>query len=78
VTWCELRLATPQGMVTLRRGADRWACVTWGNADAALLQAWNALAWACAAAGNGKVNGQDARTFLQTAEVPAALRSLTN
>ena len=45
--WTELRVALPQGMVTVRRGEDRLVFVTWGNADAALRQAWNALAWAC-------------------------------
>src|SRR5262249_21296248 len=39
-TWRELRVGTPQGMVTLRRGGDGLAVVTWGNADAALRQAW--------------------------------------
>ena len=53
--WRELRLGTPQGMVTLRREAERILCVTWGNADAAMLQAWNALTWAVAAAGGGQV-----------------------
>src|SRR4051794_39109172 len=53
--WRELRVGTPQGMVTVRRAADRVVCVTWGNADAALRQAWNALAWAFAAAGQGMV-----------------------
>ena len=44
--WQELRVGTPQGMVTVRREPDRVRLVTWGNADAAMLQAWNALAWA--------------------------------
>lgn len=73
--WHELRLGTPAGMITLRREADRLVCVTWGNADPVLRQAWNALAWACAAAGDGRINDLDAPTFLQTAELPAALRS---
>jgi len=45
-TWRELRLATLQGMVTLRRENHGVSLVTWGNAEAGLLQAWNALAWA--------------------------------
>ena len=49
--WRELRVGTPQGMVTLRRGGGAVVCVTWGNADAALRQAWNALAWGWAEAG---------------------------
>jgi hypothetical protein len=53
--WRELRLGTPQGMVTLHREPDRVRCVTWGNADAALRQAWNALTWAVAEAGQGQV-----------------------
>src|SRR5205823_2052925 len=30
--WRELRLGTPQGMVTVRRENDRLVFVTWGNA----------------------------------------------
>jgi hypothetical protein len=77
-SWRELRLGTPQGMVTLRREPARLLLVTWGNADAALRQAWNALAWACAAAGGGRVltdaGPVAADDFLRTAEVPPALR----
>src|SRR5437763_12363150 len=54
-TWRELRVGTPQGMVTLRRGANAVTLVTWGNADAALLQAWNAMTWAGAAVRGGEV-----------------------
>ena len=39
--WTDLRVGTPQGMVTLRRQPDRMQVVTWGNADQALRQAWN-------------------------------------
>jgi hypothetical protein len=53
--WQELRLGTPQGMVTVRREADQVVLVTWGNADAALVQAWNALTWAFAEAGGGQI-----------------------
>jgi hypothetical protein len=78
-SWRELRVGTPQGMVTLRREGDAIVCVTWGNADAALRQAWNALAWACAVAGNGRVQTsqgeQDAATFARQAELPGSLRS---
>jgi hypothetical protein len=49
--WRELRVAAPQGMVTLRRDSDTLTVVTWGNADAELRQLWNAVAWACAALG---------------------------
>src|SRR5258708_910977 len=53
--WRELRVATPAGMVTLRRDSDRLVLVTWGNADAALLQAWNGLIWAAAAFADGRI-----------------------
>src|ERR1043166_5760308 len=53
--WRELRLGTPQGMVTLRRDGDRLSFVIWGNADRALTQARNALVWAFAALGDGQV-----------------------
>jgi hypothetical protein len=76
--WKELRLGTPQGMVTLRRNGDTVAFVTWGNADAALRQVWNALAWAFAEAGAGTVQCEqgafDAESFRRHAEVPTALR----
>jgi hypothetical protein len=77
-SWRELRLGTPQGMVTVRREADRVAVVTWGNADRPLVQAWNALAWAFAEAGGGRVEAEtganSAADFRQTAELPAGLR----
>ena len=55
--WAELRVGTPQGMITIRREPDRVRLVTWGNADATMLQAWNALAWAFAEAGGRRVDG---------------------
>ncbi len=76
--WTELRVALPQGMVTVRRGEDRLVFVTWGNADAALRQAWNALAWACAEAGAGQVltpqGPMNATEFRQAADLPAELK----
>src|SRR3712207_6456167 len=54
-TWRELRVGTPLGMVTLRREPTGVALVTWGNADAGLRQAWNALTWAVAAVSGGTV-----------------------
>src|SRR5437899_704480 len=70
--WLELRVGTPQGMVTLRREGDRVRCVTWANADAALLQAWNALAWALAESGDGRVASpegpQSAAAFERSAD----------
>ncbi len=76
--WRELRVGTPQGMVTLRSEPDAVVCVTWGNADDTLRQAWNGLAWAWAEAGNGRLatpeGDRTAAEFRQTAELPAALR----
>jgi hypothetical protein len=75
--WKELRVGTPQGMVTLRRSGDSVAFVTFGNADAALRQVWNALTWAFAEAGGGTVQSEqgasDAETFRRRAEMPTAL-----
>jgi hypothetical protein len=77
VDWRELRLGTPQGMVTVRREAGRVVCVTWGNADPAMLQAWNALTWAVAAAGGGEIvtpSGRlDAASFQRGAALPPGL-----
>jgi hypothetical protein len=42
-------------MITIRRGSEGVELVTWGNADAALRQAWNALTWAFAACSQGSV-----------------------
>ena len=50
--WKEVRVGFAPGMVTLRRGSNRLTCLVWGNADAALLASWEALAEACAAAGH--------------------------
>jgi hypothetical protein len=72
--WAELRVGSPHGMVTIRREADRVRLVTWGNADAAMLQAWNALTWAFAEAGGGSVEGASADEFRRQAELPAVLR----
>ena len=76
--WRELRLRTPQGMVTVRRDAERLVFVTWGNADAAMLQAWHALMWAFAKVGGGRVETPDglldAGAYRDRAELPAALK----
>jgi hypothetical protein len=58
-TWKELRLRTPQGMITVRREANRLVFVTWGNADLGLQEQWNALALAFAEAGGGAVETMD-------------------
>jgi hypothetical protein len=57
--WRELRLGFTAGMVTLRRAHSSLSCVTWGNADAALLSARDRVAWACAAAGGGAVESSE-------------------
>jgi hypothetical protein len=77
--WRELRVGTAQGMVTLRREPDGLTLVTWGNADANLRQAWNALTWAVAHMTGGSVHmaegEQRAEEFVRTAELPAPLKS---
>ena len=77
--WRELRLRTSQGMVTVRRESERLAFVTWGNADAAMVQAWNALVWAFAEVGAGRIETAegllDARTYRERVELPGELRS---
>jgi hypothetical protein len=77
--WRELRLGTPDGMITVRREPDRVVLVVWGNADAGLVQAWNALTWAFALAGKGQVqiaSGlQSAAEYWKCVDLPAVLRS---
>ena len=76
--WRDLRISTSQGMVTLRREVDRVLVVTWGNADSTLVQAWNAVTWAIAEAGEGKVLSADGPTsataFRKTAELPSSMQ----
>jgi hypothetical protein len=76
--WHELRLGTPQGMITVRREADRLRIVTWGNADAAMREAWNAIAWATAQSTDGSVDApagpMSAEQFRMQAELPVGLR----
>jgi hypothetical protein len=76
--WRELRVGTPQGMISLRRQGDSLVLVTWGNADAGLRQAWNALTWACAEAGGGLVQTpagpQSAAEYGRAADLPPGLR----
>ena len=54
-TWTELRIGAPGGMITVRRIGMAVSLVTWENADIAMRRAWNALTWAFAQAGNGKI-----------------------
>src|SRR5262249_7459607 len=74
--WRELRLATPQGMVPLRHDEEGVTAVTWGNADKGLLQAWNAVSWALAEAGGGRVRTAAGELtpaeFRKAAELPEA------
>jgi hypothetical protein len=76
--WRELRLRTAAGMVTVRRDAERLTFITWGNADAAMLQAWNALVWAFAEVGAGMVEMNDgpanASLYRSGTELPSELR----
>jgi hypothetical protein len=76
--WRELRIGTPQGMVTVRREGQRLLFVTWGNADAEMRQAWNALTWAFAEIGAGQIETDEgvvnSKVFFQRAETPAVLR----
>jgi len=77
--WKELRVGTAQGMVTLRRQQDRVLVVTWGNADQAMQQAWNALAWAIAEVTGGRIEAGErsdtAAEFRHRADLPPAVRS---
>lgn len=76
-SWKELRVAVGQAMVTFRRAADGVVFVTWGNADLAMRQAWNALTWAYAELGIGTVATAggvlDAAAFRRQAEMPPGL-----
>jgi hypothetical protein len=76
--WRELRVGTPQGMITLRREGDRLVLVTWGNADRSLVQAWNALTWACAVVGNGQITSENgamtADEYRRESDLPEGLR----
>jgi hypothetical protein len=59
-SWRELRLATQERLaLTVRRQQAEVVLVVWGNAGPALLQAWNALAWAFAELGNGMIQTAD-------------------
>ena len=53
--WKELRVSLGGGMITLRREAEKWSAVVWGNADEALRADQDRLAQASAAAGGGTV-----------------------
>ena len=72
--WREIRVAAADGMVTIRREGDGVAFVTWGNAGPELRRAANALAWAFAEAGAGRIDGLDAAAFLAAADLPESLK----
>jgi hypothetical protein len=74
--WREIRLGTPSGMVTLRREPGRVTFVVWGNADAGMQRARNALMWAFAETGSGQVEGTLAsEEFRRTADLPEEIRA---
>jgi hypothetical protein len=78
-SWRELRLSSPEGrMVTVRREQDRLVLVVWGNADAQLVQVWNALTWAFAKVGNGTIHtagsSEVASEYLGRTDMPEAFR----
>jgi hypothetical protein len=66
--WRELRLGTADGMmVTVRREGDRVVLVVWGNSDASLIRAWNALACTFAELGMESFTPRmDCRSLLNT------------
>lgn len=54
--WKELRVAAGgAGMLTVRRTSAALTCVVWGNADPGVRASWDRFVWACAAAGDGRV-----------------------
>lgn len=76
--WKEVRLGTSAGMVTLVRRGQELTVVTWGNADGAMQSAWNAVAWAAAKAGEGKIvrpgGLQSASEFRASVLMPEIMR----
>ena len=77
--WREIRVGAADGMVTIRREGDRLVFVVWTNAGLELRKALNALAWAFAEAGSGRIDAPqgplDAAAFLRTVEMPDAIRA---
>ncbi len=77
-SWGDVRLGTDAGMVTLVRRGQELTVLAWGNAGKALQSAWNAVAWAAAEAGQGKIlraNGlQGASEFRASVLMPEIMR----
>jgi hypothetical protein len=71
--WRELRIGVSAGMITLRREPDGVRTVIWGNATPEMQRAWDAVTWALAAAGAGRIltdaGEQNAQDFASTARV---------
>ncbi|MGF1583159.1 MAG: hypothetical protein ACFCD0_27880 [Gemmataceae bacterium] len=83
--WKEIRVGTPPGMITLRKtqvtksqdvSNQRLQVIVWGNANEDMVQAWNAIAWACAQSLEGSIIGQDgnlsATEFRQQTTFPSS------
>ena len=72
--WSEIRVRTPAGMISIRRTQNQIDAVTWENADAPMMQAYNAITWAYASIGNGKINTDSgsltANEFYDSADLP--------
>jgi hypothetical protein len=76
--WRELRVSSDAGMLTIRREQNRVVLITWGDIDAPMVRTRNALAWAFAESGNGRIQTDQgdlaAVDFLRSADLPAELR----
>ena len=74
--WRELRVSLGPGMVTIRREPDAVTLVIWGNADPALVQAWNTLTLAFAELSGGSIATEagecDAATFRTRVDPPTS------
>jgi hypothetical protein len=57
--WKEIRIGLSAGMITIRRDRESLTCVIWGSADAALEKDWRSVVRACAAAGEGLMEGPE-------------------
>jgi hypothetical protein len=77
--WRELRVGAPPGMITVKRAGDRVTLGVWSNADEELRQAWNALAWAFAQLGGGRILAPEGpyslAEFCESAALPEAIKA---